>query len=136
MLQYGLEPAPAAHQDVLDPTHPEPLFVHANLLKHMSGARPGNVFNQVRRLSPDQDDVRIEWPAGTALHGVAGGARQVASRGLCGDIWSFSTAADKNRPGATRVETRETKDVYGGLMASFEASYFGNKGTKPGVWRR
>lgn len=129
MLQYGLEPSRSAYHDGADPTHPEPLFVHANLLKHMSGARPGKVFSQLRRLSPDQDDVRVEWPAGTALHGAAGGAREVAGKGLCGDVWAFAAE------GATRVETVETKQVYGGLMDKFEEGYFGNKGTRPGVWR-
>lgn len=130
MLQYGLEPPRSAYHDRADPTHPEPLFVHANLLKHMGGARPGKVFNQLRRLAPDQDDVRVVWPPGTALHGVAGGARQVAAKGLCGDVWAFGA-----QEGATRVETVETKQVYGGLMEKFEEEYFGNKGNKPGVWR-
>lgn len=130
MLQYGLEPPRPAHHDRADPAHPEPLFVHANLLKHMAGARPGHVFGQLRRLAPDQDDVRVAWPAGTALHGVAGGAREVAGKGLCGDVWSFAAVE-----GLTRVETVETKKVYGGLMEKFEEGYFGNRGTRPGVWR-
>lgn len=137
MLQYGLAPPRTAHQDRLDPTHPEPLFVHANLLKHMAGARPGSVFNQLRRLAPDQDDVRVVWPAGTALHGAAGGAREVSGKGLCGDVWAFSAAEGglSGGPGAARVETVETKQAYGGLMEKFEEEYFGNRGTRPGVWR-
>lgn len=131
MLQYGLEPPRPAHRDPADPTHPEPLFAHVNLLKHMSGARPGQAFSQLRRLAPDQDDVRVIWPAGMALQGAAGGAREVVGKGLCGDIWAFSEGA-----AATRVETVETKEVYGGLMAGFEKGYFANKGTTPGVWRR
>lgn len=92
----------------------------------MAGARPGKIFTQMRRLSPAQDDVQVDWPLGTALHGVVGGARSIAGRGLCGDIWAFQDS--------TMVETVETKDVYGGLMEKFEAEYFEYKGTRPGVW--
>ncbi|POS77555.1 hypothetical protein DHEL01_v204055 [Diaporthe helianthi] len=49
------------HADPADPSHPEPLFVHTNLLKHMSGVRPGDVFPLLRRLAPGQDDVGADY---------------------------------------------------------------------------
>lgn len=143
MLQYGLTPpAPAptttdtdttdttspGHADPADPSHPSPLFVHANLLKHQSGVRPGGgVFTLLRRLSPLQDDVRAEYPPGTALHSVTGGGKSVGGRGLCSDIRAFRDGAD--------VETVDARTAYGGVLARFEEVYFGYPGTRPGVWR-
>lgn len=129
MLQYGIDPPRAAHAEPgSDPSHPEPLFVHANLLKHMSGVRKGLVFDRMRRLSPAQDDVRAAYGDGERgpLGGVAGGAREISGRGLCSDIWAF----DEEVLGAS-VETVETKGAFGALMAGFEEAY----GIKPGAWK-
>lgn len=126
MLQYGLDPPKAGHADPADPLHPEPLFVHANLLKHMSGIRPGNVFTQFRRLFPSQDDVRVEYAPATALHSVSGGGSAVAGRGLCSDITAFRDGAD--------VETVDTKTSFGGMMKDFEEQFF-SYGALPGLWR-
>ncbi|KAL1882188.1 hypothetical protein Daus18300_000674 [Diaporthe australafricana] len=126
MLQYGLSPPRAEHADPADPSHPEPLFVHANLLKHMSGVRPGNVFTQFRRLVPGQDDVRAEYPPAIALHSVKGGGSSVAGRGLCSDITAFRGGAD--------VETVDTKLSFGGMMKAFEEEFF-SYGALPGLWR-
>ncbi|KAK2596890.1 hypothetical protein N8I77_012776 [Diaporthe amygdali] len=126
MLQYGLDPPKAGHADPADPLHPEPLFVHANLLKHMSGIRPGNVFTQFRRLFPGQDDVLVEYAPATALHSVSGGGSAVAGRGLCSDITAFRGGAD--------VETVDTKTSFGGMMKDFEEQFF-SYGALPGLWR-
>lgn len=143
MLQYGLAPPRAGHADPADPTHPEPLFVHANLLKHMSGARKGQVFTHLRRLAPGQDDVRVvvsEAKEGQEekvlkkkkgpLDGVVGGARELAGRGLCSDIWSFAEGEE-----GTVVETVDAKEAFGGTMAGFEDAYFGS-GARAGAWKR
>lgn len=127
MLQYGLTAPRPGHADPNDTSHPEPLFVHANLLKHMSGVRAGGVFTQFRRLAPWQDDVRSEYPSGTALHSISGGGHERGGRGLCSDIFSINGAA-------AQVETMDTKTAFGGLMKDFEAEYFGH-GIRPGVWR-
>ncbi|KUI72471.1 Alpha-1,2-mannosyltransferase MNN2 [Cytospora mali] len=132
MLQYGLTPPAPAHADPSDPAHPEPLFVHANLLKHQSGVRPGGVFTHLRRLAPRQDDVRAghaggPGPPATALDSVAGGGKAVAGRGLCSDIRAFRAGAD--------VETLEAGSAFGGALAGFEEGYFGYPGARPGVWR-
>lgn len=126
MLQYGLGPPRAGHADPADPSHPEPLFVHANLLKHMSGVRPGNVFTQLRRLVPGQDDVRAEYHPAVALHSVKGGGSSVAGRGLCSNITAFRGGAD--------VETVDTKLSFGGMMKAFEEEFF-SYGALPGLWR-
>lgn len=126
MLQYGLSPPRGGHADPADPSHPEPLFVHANLLKHMSGVRPGDVFTLFRRLVPGQDDVRTEYRPGTALHSVTGGGSSVAGRGLCSDIIAFRGGAD--------VETIDTKTSFGGTMKDFEEQFF-SYGALPGLWR-
>ncbi|KAL2287937.1 hypothetical protein FJTKL_04708 [Diaporthe vaccinii] len=126
MLQYGLGPPRDGHADPTDPSHPEPLFVHANLLKHMSGVRPGDVFTLFRRLVPGQDDVRTEYRPATALHSVTGGGSSVAGRGLCSDIIVFQGGAD--------VETIDTKTSFGGMMKDFEEQFF-SYGALPGLWR-
>lgn len=126
MLQYGLDPPRSGHADPADPSHPEPLFVHANLLKHMSGVRPGDVFTLFRRLVPGQDDVRADYRPAVALHSVTGGGSNVAGRGLCSDITAFRGGAD--------VETIETKTSFGGMMKDFEEQFF-SYGARPGIWR-
>lgn len=132
MLQYGLAAPPPAHQDPADPTHPAPLFVHANLLKHMSGVRSGEAFPLLRRLALTQDDVRLveEEEKGAAagtragpLDAVVGGAREVPGRGLCSDIWAFGEGA--------LVETVDAREAFGGLMEGFEERY----GVRSGAWR-
>lgn len=126
MLQYGLDPPRDGRADPADPSHPEPLFVHANLLKHMSGVRPGDVFNLFRRLVPALDDVRTEHRPATALHSVTGGGSSVAGRGLCSDIIAFRGGAD--------IETTDTKTSFGGMMKDFEERFFAY-GALPGIWR-
>lgn len=128
MLQYGIDPPRPEHTEPFEPTHPEPLFVHANLLKHMSGVRQGEVFLQMRRLSLDQDDVRLEYEHGEEepLDSAVGGAREIRGRGLCSDIWAFGEGAV--------VETVDATATFGGLMAGFEEGYFGYGG-RPGAWR-
>ncbi|RMZ80382.1 hypothetical protein DV738_g2783, partial [Chaetothyriales sp. CBS 135597] len=128
MLQFGISPPRPEHTDPSDPAHPEPLFAHSNLVKHMQGARQGNVFTLMRRLSPTQDNVRAIYGPGQKrpLDNVAGGARIISGRGLCSDIWTFGDDA--------RVETVDTKGVFGRLMATFEDEYFAY-GEKPGAWR-
>lgn len=130
MLQYGLD-APDDPGQVPGRSHPPPLFVHANLIKHQTGARPasGTAFSLVRRLSPLQDDVRAEYATAAAapLDGVAGGAKEVGGRGLCSDIVAFRDGVD--------VETVDAAGVYGGVLDGFEEVYFGYPGTRPGVWR-
>lgn len=149
MLQYGIAPPRSSHADPSDPTHPEPLFVHANLLKHMSGARKGQVFTEMRRLSLPQDDVRLRYyRAQSAAEGdqqqqqqqsesvgivvpgplddVVGGAREVRAKGLCSDIWAFGEGAE--------IETVDAKETFGGLMAGFEQAYFAY-GAGTGAWR-
>ncbi|CAN8097944.1 unnamed protein product [Discula destructiva] len=127
MLQYGLDAPPPSHQDPSDPSHPEPLFVHANLLKHMSGVRPGEAFPLLRRLALSQDDVRVEMEAAAGKRGpldvVVGGARELAGRGLCSDIWAFGEGAV--------VETVDAGQAFGGLMDGFEERY----GGRSGAWR-
>lgn len=129
MLQYGLAPPPPSRADPADPSHPPPLFVHANLLKHQSGGgvRPGGVFALLRRLSPLQDDVRAWHAPATALHSVAGAGEAVAGRGLCSGIRAFR--------GGAEVETVDARGAFGGLMEGLEEQYFGYSGTRPGVWR-
>lgn len=126
MLQYGLSPPPPAHQDPSDPAHPAPLFVHANLLKHMSGVRPGQAFPLMRRLSLAQDDVlravREQGREGP-LDVVVGGAREVRGRGLCSDIWAFGDGAV--------VETVDGRAAFGGVMEGLEERY----GAKAGAWK-
>lgn len=128
MLQYGLAPLPA-HQDPSDPTHPAPLFVHANLLKHMSGVQPGEAFPLLRRLLPGLDDVRAmkgeegEGGGAAALDAVVGGAREITGRGLCSDVWAFGEGA--------LVETVDARAAFGGLMEGFEERY----GGRSGAWR-
>lgn len=134
MLQYGLSPPHTKqHQEPSEPTHPAPLFVHANLLKHMSGVPQGQAFPQMRRLSLSQDDVRVVASGATttttttttmALDRVVGGAREVSGRGLCSDIWAFAS------PGAN-VETVDAGVAFGGLMAGLEERY----GGRSGAWR-
>lgn len=126
MLQYGLDPPRDGHADPADPSHPEPLFVHANLLKHMSGVRPGDVFTLFRRLVPGQDDARTDYHAATALNSVAGGGTTVVGRGLCSDIVAFRDGAD--------VETGDTRALFGGVMKDFEEQFF-SYGALPGLWR-
>jgi alpha 1,2-mannosyltransferase len=128
MLQYGISPPRPEYSDPSDPTHPEPLFVHANLLKHMGGVRQNEVFHQTRRLSLAQDDVRPLYGDGkkAPLDIVVGGAREVSGRGLCSDIWTFGDGAE--------IETADIKDTFGGFMVSFEEAYFGY-GVRPGAWR-
>lgn len=121
MLQYGISPPPRKHRDSSDPTHPEPLFVHANLLKHMSGVKPGQAFPLMRRLSLRQDDVRVEGQ--TALDSVVGGARDVRGRGLCSDIWAFGKGAV--------IETVDAGEAFGNLLAGFEERY----GGRSGAWK-
>lgn len=128
MLQYGLTPPPTPdHADPADPSHPAPLFVHANLLKHQSGAGRRDVFALLRRLSPLQDDVRADYAPATALHGVTGGGKSVGGRGLCSDIVAFRDGAD--------VETVDAAGAFGGVLGGFEEVYFGYPGVRPGVWR-
>ena len=128
MLQYGLgPPAQPEHADPADPAHPAPLFVHANLLKHQSGVRPGSIFTLLRRLSPAQDDVRADYAPATALHSVTGAGKPLGGRGLCSDITAFRRGAD--------VETVDTAAAFGGFMEGFEDEYFSYPGAKPGVWR-
>ncbi|KAH8886152.1 hypothetical protein GQ53DRAFT_658557 [Thozetella sp. PMI_491] len=128
MLQYGISPPRPEHADPSDPAHPEPLFIHANLLKHMAGFRQGEVFSHMRRLSLAQDDVRLLYGDGEVrpLDSIAGGAREILGRGLCSDIWSFGDS--------TTVETVDTKDAFGGLMAGFEQVYVGKSG-RLGAWK-
>jgi alpha 1,2-mannosyltransferase len=128
MLQYGIDPPRPEYADPSDPAHPEPLFVHANLLKHMSSVRQGEAFSQVRRLSLAQDDVRLEYGVGQRrpLDNIGGGARNIPGRGLCSDIWTFGDGA--------QLETTEAKDVFGGLMGGFEGEYLGYGG-RSGAWR-
>lgn len=124
MLQYGLDAPPPEYQDPSDPSHPEPLFVHANLFKHMSGVRAGHAFPLMRRLSLAQDDVRVEVVDGVGpLDVVVGGGRTVAQRGLCSDIWAFGQGAV--------VETVNASQAFGGVMEGFEQRY----GMKSGAWR-
>ncbi|KAH8766892.1 mannosyltransferase putative-domain-containing protein [Diaporthe sp. PMI_573] len=123
MLQYGLDPP---RDGYADPADPEPLFVHANLLKHMSGVRPGDVFPLFRRLFPRQDDVRTDYHPATALHSVTGGGNSVAGRGLCSNIIAFRGGAD--------IETVDTKTLFGGMMKDFEEHFF-SYGASPGLWR-
>ncbi|KAK7736681.1 hypothetical protein SLS53_006888 [Cytospora paraplurivora] len=127
MLQYGLSPPRPGSADPSDPSHPPPLFVHANLLKHQGGVRPGGVFTLLRRLSPLQDDVRAEYAPATALHSVAGSGKAVAGRGLCSEIRAFR--------GGAEVETVDARGAFGGAMEGLEEEYFGYPGTRPGVWR-
>lgn len=121
MLQYGISPPPTRHQDGSNPAHPEPLFVHANLLKHMSGVQKGQAFPHLRRLSLNQDHVRVDGQ--TALDFVVGGAREVNGRGLCSDIWAFG-------PGVN-IETVDAGMAFGGLLDGFETRY----GGRAGAWR-
>lgn len=121
MLQYGISQPLSTHQDRSDPTHPEPLFVHANLLKHMVGVKKGQAFPLMRRLSLAQDDVRLEGK--TALDSVVGGAKEISGRGLCSDIRAFGKGAV--------VETVDSGVAFGGLMAGFEERY----GGRSGAWK-
>lgn len=150
MLQYGLSPPRPGFADPADPAHPEPLFVHANLLKHMSGARRGESFRQTRRLSLRQDDVRARRPSSQEVGGggvysvpvpvvpgpldaVAGGAREVPGRGLCSDIWAFGGGGGA-AAAAAEIETVGADETFGGLMAGFEDAYFAG-GARAGAWR-
>ncbi|KAJ4393932.1 hypothetical protein N0V93_003149 [Gnomoniopsis smithogilvyi] len=119
MLQYGIAPPPTKYQDSSNPTHPEPLFVHANLLKHMSGVKQGQAFPHLRRLSLTQDDVRVDGQ--TALDSVVGGAQQISGRGLCSDIWAFRSGVN--------IETVDASVAFGGLLDGFEARYGGRAGS-------
>lgn len=128
MLQYGINPPRPEYADLTDPAHPEPLFMHANLLKHMSGVKKGEVFSQMRRLSLAQDDVRVVREKGKSrpLDNIVGGGKEIPGRGLCSDIWTFGDGA--------KMETLGTKDAFSGLMGGFEEEYF-QYGGRPGEWR-
>ncbi|KAH8648483.1 mannosyltransferase putative-domain-containing protein [Xylariales sp. PMI_506] len=128
MLQYGISPPRPEYADSSDPAHPEPLFVHANLLKHMSGVRKGDAFTQMRRLSLGQDGVRSAYGDGenSPLDVIVGGAKEIAGRGLCSNIWTFGDSAT--------IETVDTKNAFGDLMGSFEDAYFGYGG-RSGAWK-
>lgn len=131
MLQYGITPPRSQHVEQADRMHPEPLFVHANLLKHQAGARKGDAFRQMRRLSLSQDDVRAvvskEMMGRMPLDFVVGGARDIPGRGLCSDIWAFGD-------GPSSVETVDTTETFGALMGDFEQRYF-DSGVRVGGWR-
>lgn len=137
MLQFGLAPPRPGHADPADPAHPEPLFLHANLVKHQVGVRQGAAFALMRRLSPAQDAVRRDesddddddddnFREKRPLDDVVGGGSEVSGRGLCSDIWAFGDAAT--------VETVDAKSAFGGSMGDFEDRYFGSGG-RAGAWK-
>jgi hypothetical protein len=128
MLQYGLNPPRPEYADPAEPAHPEPLFMHANLLKHQNGVKPGKGFLHMRRLSLAQDDIWLVGVDGKRrpLDNIVGGGKYIQGRGLCSDIWTFGEGA--------KMETVDTKTAFSGLMGGFEEAYFGY-GAKTGSWR-
>ncbi|KAJ8607302.1 hypothetical protein MRB53_040400 [Persea americana] len=122
MLQYGLDPAPAPAPPFQDPqstsptshtttdqTHPLPLFMHANLLKHSYRPRLENPI----RIHPPSDPRpgrcnKRHIPAG--LDTVSGGAQEVVGWGFCrrrlafrarGRAWRWGTAEGRRRMGGS-----------------------------------
>lgn len=157
MLQYGIAPPRPGHADPSDPTHPEPLFVHANLLKHMSGARRGESFTQTRRLSLGQDDVRARYyyvqgaKEKVGADGGGGGAATTTDGSdlvmvpVSGPLDAVAGGAREVRgrglcsdiwafAEGAEVETVGAKETFGELMAGFEDAYFAG-GAKAGAWR-
>lgn len=93
----------------------------------MAGVRKGDAFPQMRRLALDQDHVRATERGGPLDH-VVGGAREVPGRGLCSDLWVFGEGH------TAVVETVDTVEAFGGLMADFEERYFAS-GVRAGGWK-
>lgn len=149
MLQYGLDPPRSEYADASDTgrTHPEPLFVHANLLKHQSGVPKGGAFTLLRRLKLAQDGVR---DGGASFHdddnqeekqgekrkrtldSVVGGGKDITGRGLCSDIWTFGFGNEAEAK--AEIETVDARLAFSGAMETLEERYFG-VGVRPGGWK-
>lgn len=95
--------------------HAPPLFVHANLLKHSSGSRPGQVWTTIKRMKEDRVSRNTDRFRSTVYH---------SRQGMCVDIWDSFDSINP-RPGGTysdgEVILEDASKAFGGILAGFEA---------------
>lgn len=118
VLQYELDPPPGE-------TRPRPLFMHSNLLKHISGVREGSTFTHLRRMSMDdytdpslnQAHMWVYWGNG---------------RGMCTDIELRNNGDDLEVQGQY-IMTQALDEVEGQPFYGFEEMFF-KEGGRAGGW--
>ena len=109
-----------------DPTsHPTPLFVHGNLLKH-KGFLPSDShpFRIIKRYSTDTADSRL----------LAAARMYVYTRnGMCIDAELIGGKEGDSAVGGLKIIDQDVEKVYGGLVQRFSELYF-KYGGKCGGW--
>ncbi|ORY32097.1 mannosyltransferase putative-domain-containing protein [Naematelia encephala] len=124
VLQYDLT-IPSGY------TSEPPLFVHSNLLKHLSaaGLHNGNLFTHVKRMHNDDPKLPI-------LNHVRSWVYTGSGRGMCLDLDWHGTAEED----LTEQERRENypellavDELEGKPLAGFEAAFF-EEGGRIGGW--
>ncbi|KAF8328664.1 mannosyltransferase putative-domain-containing protein [Cantharellus anzutake] len=123
MLQYDLIDPPEAQAT----SHPTPLFVHGNLLKHMNllPSGGGSPFSVIKRFSTDVAKSRELDGAKMYVYNV---------HGMCIDLELLGEAAVEKGGKGLKIVEEAFEEVYGGLLKRFSEIYY-KHGGKGGGWR-
>lgn len=107
-----------------------PLFVHSNLLKHITGLSLGNAFTHVKHMTNHD----YSEPSLNYVHQWVYWSN---SRGMCTDLelWNDGEGMSESARETQKVITEDVKDIPGQPFEGFE-DYFIREGGRAGGWRK